>query len=365
MYGDAATGFNLDGNFGLYDLNDRYVYDLARPNVIDSGALRWVGPRSFADDESFDSGQYEYNVWNLQENVEVVVQQSGNVTIQTAFNVVDNATVSVRDGAILSVKEGNATCLGTFQISRNSTVSYRGSLTFGANSTLSLLDVRNVTFSGLILTNQSEFTFGDVNRPMRISERGVFAGQLNIMLTTRPIARRGMTRTTQTVQVANFPAGAATGTFASTVVTASYPGSQCDSTVATPTTSSSTLSVTLTTTNVCTTTSPGGTTGPSTSGGGLSTGAIIGIAVGAAVGAALIVIIILLIRKRAQDKKKVAMNQQFRKRTVDEADKMKMQMQKDENEAADRRKRESVKMEDGDDRRKRESAKVEEGVMVL
>jgi hypothetical protein len=227
------------------------------------------------------------------------------------------------------VKEGNATCLGTFQVSNNSTLNYLGQLTLSTNSTLSLLDVRNVTFSGLVMTGQSELSYGDVNKPMRISNRGVFAGRLNIVLTTAPNATRR--RSTQTVVVATYPPGTATGTFSAIQVTPSYPNSACDRTTATPTVGSSTLSVTLTTTSVCTTTGAGtgGTTTPGSSGsGGLSTGAIIGIAVGAAVGAALIVIIIILLRKRSMDQKKLAMNTQFRKRTVDEADKMRMSIQK-------------------------------------
>jgi hypothetical protein len=221
VYGDAADTY-LDENFGSYDLNGRYVYDESRPGVYDSGALRFVPLASFNSDAEYDSGQYEYNTWDVEDDVQIVVSNTGNITIAIAFDLQSNSMLSLQNGARFSVKEGNGTCAGTFQVSNNSTLSYGGRLTLAFNSTLSVLNVRNVTISHLLMQEGSELVFGEVGVPIRISRSLVLGGRLVIVLLFAPVIARGARSTSTTVQVATFPANTTTGTFSSAVAVASY-----------------------------------------------------------------------------------------------------------------------------------------------
>jgi len=81
--------------------------------------------------------------------------------------------------------------------------------------------------------------------------------------------------------------------------------------------------------------------------------------VGCAVGAALIILLLILLRNYRMKKSKEAATTQLRKRTVDEADRMKANMQR-ESEAEDRRKRESLKLDE-----QQKNAIPEEGIMEL
>ncbi len=357
IFQDDAFAF-----FGAYDIMNRFVYDLTRQNIYDSGALRFVTEKDFTADQDFDEGQWNYVSWDVQPGVSITVQNAGNVTVDKAFDLVPNCTVSVEKGAILTIKEGNSTNSGTLNVGRNSTFRLAsGQITMGLNSSFVVSDARSCNVSRVIFSESSRFVFGaSSSRPVNFFNRSFFAGNLVLDLTQKPIIPQGrFARTTTTVQVAQFPAGTSTGTFTNVAVASNFVGAECVDTTASTTQTSTTLSVTLVSQNKpgCV----GGTTAPAGAG-GLSTGAIVGIAVGCAVGAALIVLLLLLARKKSMDKRKAAMNQQFRRKTVDEADRVKEEMQRQSNlEEENRRKRESLNV----DQKKRESQIPQEGIMEL
>ena len=231
--------------FGEYDLVQRFIFDLTRPNAFDSGAFRYLTKADFSGSQTFEDGQYAWAQWEIEDDTELVFQTEnslGNFTVERAFNVPSNASVTVGSNGRLLVREGNATASGTLVAGFNSTLNYFGNLKLAENGTLSIDEAFNVTLRRFEQEAGAKIRFKEGTTAFRVLKGITLNGEIDIVITTPPSEKR----ITATVAVASYPPGTSTGVITRANAVIGYPGGECDQYLLEPDFGASTLSVGLT-----------------------------------------------------------------------------------------------------------------------